>query len=67
MYAFRLNINEICMYSLARAARVQLTVCRVVTESKANCILDLVIESYYYGKGARYDWHRTLLMWILHK
>ena len=41
MHTFRLNISEICMYSFART-RVQLTACRVVTESKANCILDLV-------------------------
>ena len=58
MYAFRINISEICMYSFR--ARVQLTACRVVTESKASYRLDLVIESYYYGKGARYDWHRAL-------
>ena len=39
MYAFCLNISEICMDSFAR----------VVAESKANCILDLFIESYYYS------------------
>ena len=48
-------------------ACVQLAACRVVTESKANCLLDLVIESYYYRTAARNDWHRTLLTWILQK
>ena len=68
MYAVRLKLLVKYVCTLLRAC-VQLTACRVVTVSKSttNCILDLVIESYYYRKGARYDWHRTLLTWILQK
>ena len=57
MHFVSILVKYVC--TLLRA-RVQLIACRVATESKANCILDLVIESYYYRKGARYDWHRTL-------
>ena len=65
MYAFCLNISEICMYSFARMC----TINRLSRCYRVQSKLHYIRRSYQILllPNSCTDWHRTLLTWILQK